>query len=83
MADHNELIALIDSHINPPDNQEMLMGAVSALPQQNFCTIWPQAKPVLQLIGGLLQWVYPVGVPILNGLIAVGDQLYAAGCQTK
>jgi phage-related protein len=86
MADHNELIALIDSKINAPETgmAESLMGAVSATtPQQSFCTLWPASKPILQLISGILQWIYPAAIPILNGLIAVGDQLYAEGCTIK
>lgn len=51
-----------------------------------FCQDYQQGKALLQMIAPLLAW-WPAGGAIasivLNALLAVGDQLYAQGCETQ
>lgn len=54
-----------------------------AAPGTNFCTIWPEAKPILQLISGIVSFIPGVGAgagPILMALIAVGDSVFQQTC---
>jgi len=48
-----------------------------------LCSIWPQAKPLLELASTVLTFVPgagPVAGPVLTGLIKIGDQIYAENC---
>jgi hypothetical protein len=50
----------------------------------DFCAIWPQAKPVLQMAGGIIQWIPGAGTmagTVLLGLIKIGDQVAAEVCK--
>jgi len=53
---------------------------------EDFCAIWPQAKPVLRGIAAAasgLGWLFPplAGAgPILLGLVAAGDVVYNSTC---
>jgi hypothetical protein len=57
----------------------------SALAAPDFCTLWPKAKPILQVLVGIIA-ILPipgggvVGGGILNGLIALGDQIFKDKC---
>ncbi|AJY45310.1 hypothetical protein [Martelella endophytica] len=44
----------------------------------NFCSIWPQAKSMLQLLAGFLP--FPASTAI-NIVINIGDGVYASTCK--
>jgi len=51
---------------------------------EDFCKLWPKAKPVLAAAAGILLFVPGLGqtaAGILNGLIAVGDKIAADVCK--
>jgi hypothetical protein len=50
----------------------------------SFCSIWVQAKPVLELVSGIVTWIPGAGVTagaVLAGLIKIGDQISAEVCK--
>jgi hypothetical protein len=58
-------------------------GPAAAAP--DFCALWPKAKPILQVLVGIIAIVpIPgggiVGGGILNGLITLGDQIFKDKC---
>jgi hypothetical protein len=60
-------------------------GPVKAAAAPDFCDLWPKAKPILQLLVGIITLLpIPgggvVGAGILNGLIALGDQIFKDKC---
>lgn len=57
--------------------------AAAGAPGGNFCSLWPTAKPLLELAAKVLPLIPGVGAiagPILEGLIKIGDQLHADSC---
>ena len=51
---------------------------------EDFCKLWPKAKPVLSAAAGILLFVPGLGqtaAGILTGLIAVGDKIAADVCK--
>lgn len=49
-----------------------------------FCGIWPKAKPLLELASTVLTLIPGAGTiagPVLAGLIKIGDQIYAETCR--
>ena len=61
-------------------------AAAAVMAPQNFCNLWPKAKPVLQLVVGIIGFLpIPgggiVAGGILNGLITLGDQIYEQTCK--
>ncbi|KPH10231.1 hypothetical protein CO657_03580 [Rhizobium acidisoli] len=49
----------------------------------NFCTIWPRAKPILDFLAGLALLIPGLGATagaVLRGLIKVGDQIAQETC---
>ena len=59
-------------------------GAVSpAATKQDFCNIWPTAKPILQALCGIIVFFPGFGqaaAAALTALIAAGDQIYKQTC---
>jgi len=50
----------------------------------DFCSIWPNVKPVLQAVVGIIVFIPGLGTAAataLNGLLAVGDQIFKATCK--
>jgi len=50
----------------------------------DFCSIWPQAKPVLEFLAGVAIFVPGAGTTagaVLQGLIKVGDQVSSQVCK--
>lgn len=47
----------------------------------NFCSIWPKAKPALEMVLTLLGFISPQISAVLKGLIKVGDEIYAQTCR--
>ena len=59
--------------------------AAAAAGAPDFCALWPKAKPILQVLVGIIAIVpIPgggvVGGGILNGLIVLGDQIFKDKC---
>jgi hypothetical protein len=57
--------------------------AVAAVKPSDFCTIWPKAKPVLDLLAGIVVFIPGAGTTaaaVLQGLIKVGDQVASQMC---
>jgi hypothetical protein len=74
----NEVRSLIDSSLG---SASAPLGGAG--PNANFCTIWPQAKPILQLLAGIVGFIPGVGAaagPVLTSLIAVGDSVFQQTC---
>jgi hypothetical protein len=74
----NEVRALIDSSIG---SASAPLGGAG--PSANFCTIWPEAKPILQVLAGIVVFIPGVGAaagPVLMSLIAVGDSVFQQTC---
>lgn len=50
----------------------------------DFCGIWPKAKPLLEVASTVLVFIPGAGTvagPVLTGLIKIGDQIYAETCR--
>jgi hypothetical protein len=59
-------------------------GAAAAPGVGDFCTIWPKAKPVLELVAGIVIFIPGAGTTagaVLQGLLKVGDQISAEVCK--
>lgn len=51
---------------------------------KDFCTLWPQAKPILDLLSGIVVLIPGLGTVaagVLRGLIAVGDKIATEVCK--
>jgi hypothetical protein len=49
-----------------------------AVKPSDFCGLWPQAKPILELLAGVA--IFIPGA-VLQGLIKVGDQVASQMCK--
>jgi uncharacterized membrane protein YjjB (DUF3815 family) len=59
-------------------------GAAAAPVSGDFCSIWPKAKPVLELVAGIVIFIPGAGTTaggVLQGLIKVGDQISTEVCR--
>jgi hypothetical protein len=59
-------------------------AAAAAAPVGDFCSIWPKAKPVLELVAGVVIFIPGAGATagaVLQGLLKVGDQISAQVCK--
>jgi hypothetical protein len=55
-----------------------------AVKPSDFCGLWPQAKPILELLAGVAIFIPGAGATagaVLQGLIKVGDQVAGQMCQ--
>jgi hypothetical protein len=55
-------------------------------PTINFCSVWPEAKPILQILSGIVVFIPGVGAaagPVLTSLIAVGDSVFQRTCHAS
>ena len=83
-----ELIMQLDPHklaadivSDVPEATREMAGA----PGADFCTVWPKAKPILELLAGIAILIPGVGTTagaVLKGLIKVADQLSAEICKS-
>lgn len=51
---------------------------------QDFCKLWPQAKPILEFLSGIAVLIPGLGAVaggILRGLIVIGDKLAQETCK--
>lgn len=61
-------------------------GATAEAVGGDFCSIWPQAKPVLGFVAGIVAFIPGLGTTagaVLQGLIKVGDQISAEVCRQQ
>lgn len=59
-------------------------SATAAAGSGDFCSIWPKAKPVLELVAGVVIFIPGAGTTagaVLQGLLKVGDQISAEVCK--
>jgi hypothetical protein len=52
-------------------------------PADDFCSIWPKAKPILELLAGIAILIPGVGAAagaVLKGLVRVGDKIVEEIC---
>jgi len=52
-------------------------------PVEDFCSIWPKAKPILELLAGIAILIPGVGAAagaVLKGLVSVGDNIAKEVC---
>jgi hypothetical protein len=57
---------------------------LTAVGPNDFCNIWPKAKPVLELVSGVIGFIPGAGSTagaVLLGLIKVGDQIAGQLCK--
>ncbi len=58
-------------------------AAGAAAAANDFCTLWPQAKPVLEA-AAMIVLLFPglgaAAAGVLRGLIAIGDQIFKERC---
>jgi hypothetical protein len=63
-----------------PAGSDATVASVDA----DFCSIWPKAKPVLELVAGVVMFIPGAGTTagaVLKGLLMVGDQVSAEVCK--
>lgn len=56
----------------------------AAIKPGDFCALWPKAKPILDVVAGLVILIPGLGAVaagVLKGLIKVGDQIAAEVCK--
>jgi hypothetical protein len=73
----DELKAIIDANIQPS-----LPPGIYAGPQ-NFCAVWPTAKPILQVLATVVPLIPTIGTgtaAALTALIAAGQAVYDRAC---
>jgi len=68
-------------------NPHAAVAAATAAPPapgpQDFCKVWPQAKPILQALSGIITFIPGFGAQAaaaLAALLAVGDQVFNGTC---
>jgi uncharacterized membrane protein YjjB (DUF3815 family) len=65
-------------------NVAVTASAAAAPGTGDFCSIWPKAKPVLELVAGVVIFIPGAGTTagaVLQGLLKVGDQISADVCK--
>ena len=74
-----EVRSLLDLSLTPASLAPDTLGGGGS-----FCTVWPQAKPILQVLSAIVAFIPGVGVaagPVLTSLIAVGDSVFQQTCR--
>ncbi|TSE13542.1 hypothetical protein C1D09_003445 [Mesorhizobium intechi] len=77
--------------MNTQEASELIMREVNQAPGSigsagaggDFCSIWPKAKPILELLSGIAILIPGVGATagaVLKGLIVVGDKIAEEIC---
>jgi hypothetical protein len=76
----NEILASAREAAAAPAAATMA-AAPAALVPADFCALWKQAKPVLELAATILAFIAPPVAGTLRGLIKIGDQIaQGMGC---
>jgi hypothetical protein len=73
-----ELRAIINANLSVPATP----GGPAAAPV-DFCTVWPTAKPVIQLLAGVIGFIPGVGAgagAALTALVAAGQAVHDQTC---
>jgi hypothetical protein len=74
---------LIDDQLADHMAKQPAMGAAAAV-HPDFCTLWPEAKPILQLLAHLARFIPGVGATagaVLTALLGVADEVYDSSCK--
>ncbi|MFG1345903.1 hypothetical protein V5F59_13495 [Xanthobacter autotrophicus DSM 431] len=64
--------------------EEAAGAAAGATVGKDFCSLWPKAKPLLEVASTVLVFIPGAGTiagPVLTGLIKIGDQIFAETCK--
>ena len=67
----------------PPTGGRATGTIASASLEGDFCSLWPEAKPILEAIGGIIGIIPGLGTgagAILKALTSLGDQIYGSTC---
>jgi uncharacterized membrane protein YjjB (DUF3815 family) len=59
-------------------------ATAAAIKPGDFCALWPKAKPILEVVSGLVVLIPGLGAVaagVLKGLLKVGDQIAAEVCK--
>ncbi|WEK04966.1 MAG: hypothetical protein P0Y65_01555 [Candidatus Devosia phytovorans] len=75
-------VALINSELQSVQSAAV-QSRSAAFDASDFCSLWPTAKPILQLLSSIAFLIPGVGAgagAVLAGLIKVGDQIHADTC---
>ena len=67
----------------PPAGGGTTGTVASASLGDDFCSLWPEAKPILEAIGGIIGIIPGLGTgagAILKALTSLGDQIYGSTC---
>jgi hypothetical protein len=72
------------------DNSLVVQTAPTSAPvggaPLDFCTVWPEAKPVVQALSGIVALIPGFGsaaAAALTALLAVGDTVFKQTCGSK
>jgi len=80
----NQIMAAVQALQAPGGAEALQAPGGAAAPSQDFCAIWPQAKPILGFLAGIAAFIPGLGQVaggVLKGLITVGDQISAQVCK--
>lgn len=77
--------------MNTKEASDLIMREVNQVPGtlrgagpvDDFCSIWPKAKPILELLSGIAILIPGVGAAagaVLKGLVSVGDKIAEEIC---
>jgi hypothetical protein len=83
--DSNSAAQLVLQGYNDFNAGEAAAQSAAAAAAPDFCILWPKAKPILQVLVGIIA-ILPIpgggaiGGGILNGLVTLGDQIFRDKC---
>ncbi len=75
---------IITDAVAAANEPQAATAGVGAGVSSDFCGLWPKAKPLLELAATVLILIPGAGTiagPVLNGLIKIGDQIFAETCK--
>lgn len=75
---------IVDAVAEAATQEQAAATTAGAGAGNDFCGIWPKAKPLLEVASTVLVFIPgagPIAGPVLNGLIKIGDQIYAETCR--
>ena len=78
----NTAAALITSEV-AETSPSAAAATAAAIAPGDFCALWAKAKPILDVVSGIIIFIPGLGAVaggVLKGLIKVGDQIAAEVC---